>query len=54
MGVLIMDNTCDRCKKEGMGYVDSIFVGNKVFCKSCYSKLKENGELEKIMKESEQ
>ena len=53
-----MDNTCDRCKKEKLGYVDSVFVGtdtrSKVFCKSCYSIIKESGELEKIRKELDQ
>ena len=52
-----MDNTCDKCKKEGLGYVNSVFVGHgtgsKVFCKSCYATLKESGELEKIKKELE-
>ena len=48
-----MDNTCDRCKKEGLGYVNTVIVGNKTFCKGCYAELKENGELEKIRQESE-
>jgi hypothetical protein len=46
-----MDNTCDRCKKEGLGYVNTVYAGNKVFCKSCYSILKKSGEIEKIRKE---
>ena len=52
-----MDNTCGKCKKEGLGYVNSVFVGegekSRVFCKSCYSELKASGELEKIRKELE-
>ena len=48
-----MENVCDRCKKEGLGYVDSVFAGNKVFCKKCYAILKNSGELEKIREEAE-
>ena len=48
-----MDNTCARCRKEGLGYVNSVYAGNKVFCKSCYTILKESGDLEIIRKEAE-
>ena len=47
-----MEHVCDKCQKEELSYVDTVMVGNKTFCKSCYSDLKGSEELVKVRQEA--